>query len=54
MEQLIKCGVWFSTPEQVKKKKTHLSDVAWVINGKDWIHIILTCYETGQIWIWRD
>lgn len=48
MEQLIKCGVWFSTVEQVKKKK-NLSEVAWVINGKDCIYIILTGCETGQI-----
>ena len=31
------------------KKKKNLSEVTWVINGKDWIYIILTCCETGQI-----
>lgn len=32
-----------------KKKKKQLSEVTWVINGKDWIYIILTSCETGQI-----
>lgn len=36
------------------KEKKNLSEVAWVINGKDCIYIILTGCETGQIQIWRD
>lgn len=31
------------------KEKQNLSEVAWVINGKDCIYIILTGCETGQI-----
>lgn len=36
LEQFIKCGVWFSTLEQVKEKKIkkHLPEVAWVRNGR--------------------
>lgn len=31
------------------KEKKNLSEVAWVINGKDCMYVILTGCETGQI-----
>lgn len=48
------CVVFSPGAGKEKKNKNHLSEVAWLINGKDWIHIILTCYETGQVQLWRD